>query len=302
MSTLKNKIKKLKKEKNAVILAHNYQLGEVQDIADFCGDSLELSRKAAGTDAGMIVFCGVNFMAETAAILCPDKKVIIPDKNAGCPMAAMAGVEKLKMLKRTYPDAVVVTYVNSTAEVKAQSHICCTSANAVEVVNSRDADEIIFLPDKYLGRYVATKTDKKIIFWEGYCGPHVKILDDDIRELKKDHPRAKVLVHPECTPGVIELADEVLSTSGMRKYAGKSDSKEFIVGTEIGMIYRLKKDNPKKEFYPASGNAVCMSMKLCTQERVMWSLEHEKTVIKVPEDIRVKAKEAIDRMLEVKGK
>lgn len=300
MSTIKSRIKKIKKEKNAVILAHNYQLGEIQDIADFCGDSLELAKKAAGTGAGLVIFCGVKFMAETASILCPDKKIIMPDKNAGCPMAEMAGVEKLKTVKQAYPDAAVVTYVNSTAEIKAESDICCTSANAVEIVDSLEEEEVIFLPDKYLGRYVASKTKKKIIFWEGYCPSHVKILAEDIKREKEEYPEADVLVHPECTPGVIALADEVLSTGGMRNHVDKSRKKEFIIGTEAGMLYRLRKDNPDKMFFPASTNAVCMSMKLGMPEKVLWSLEHEKTEVKVPEEISIKARKAIDRMLEVK--
>jgi len=297
MQELIRKINKLKKEKKAVILAHNYQLGEIQDIADFVGDSLELCQKAAQYDARLIVFCGVHFMAETAAIICPDKKVIMPDKNAGCIMADMANPEKLRILKKVYPDAAVVAYVNTTAAVKAESHICCTSANAVDVVNSLDAEEVIFVPDKYLGSYVAAHTDKKIILWEGYCPTHARILAEDIMRAREEHPGVEVIVHPECTPEVIKLADKVLSTGGMCRYAKESSKRKFIIGTEIGIIYRLEKENPGKKFYPASDRAVCMNMKLSNLEKVLWALEQEKTEITIPEEIRLKAKEAIDRML-----
>jgi len=297
MQELIRKINKLKKEKKAVILAHNYQLGEIQDIADFVGDSLELCQKAAQYDARLIVFCGVHFMAETAAIICPDKKVIMPDKNAGCIMADMANPEKLRILKKVYTDAIVVAYVNTTAAVKAESHICCTSANAVDVVNSLDAEEVIFVPDKYLGSYVAAHTDKKIILWEGYCPTHARILAEDIMRAREEHPGVEVIVHPECTPEVIKLADKVLSTGGMCRYAKESSKRKFIIGTEIGIIYRLEKENPGKKFYPASDRAVCMNMKLSNLEKVLWALEQEKTEITIPEEIRLKAKEAIDRML-----
>ena len=247
------KIIKLKKDRDAVILAHNYQIGEVQDIADFTGDSLGLSIEASRTKAKVIVFCGVYFMAETAAIISPDRAVIIPDENAGCPMANMITVRQLRETKKRYPEAKVVCYVNSTAAVKAESDICCTSANAVKVVNSIPKDEqIIFIPDKSLGDFVSKKSGRSMILWEGYCPTHHRILAQDIINMRKEHPNAIVIVHPECTADVVELADQALSTSGMCKFARESDAKEFIVGTEIGLLYTLQKENPDKKFYPAS--------------------------------------------------
>ena len=296
---LVEKILNLKKKRNAVILAHNYQPGEVQDIADFVGDSLGLSQNAAKTDAGVIVFCGVHFMAETAAILCPDKTVLLPDINAGCPMADMITAERLKKKKEEFPNATVVCYVNSTAEVKAESDICCTSANALDVVESLDAQEILFVPDQYLGHYVSTQTDKKMILWPGYCPIHVIIRPEHIEQIRQEHPQARVVVHPECRPEVIALADEVLSTGGMCRYARRSEVKEMIVGTEVGIIHRLKKENPGKNFFPVSDKAICPNMKLITLEKVLWSLEDMTPEVKVPEEIRLKAKEAVDRMLEI---
>ena len=296
---LVEKILNLKKKRNAVILAHNYQPGEVQDIADFVGDSLGLSQNAAKTDAGVIVFCGVHFMAETAAILCPDKTVLLPDINAGCPMADMITAERLKKKKEEFPNATVVCYVNSTAEVKAESDICCTSANALDVVESLDAQEILFVPDQYLGHYISTQTDKKMILWPGYCPIHVIIRPEHIEQLRQEHPQARVVVHPECRPEVIALADEVLSTGGMCRYARRSEVKEVIVGTEVGIIHRLKKENPGKNFFPVSDKAICPNMKLITLEKVLWSLEDMTPEVKVPEEIRLKAKEAVDRMLEI---
>lgn len=293
------KINKLKKKRDAILLVHNYQLGEVQDIADYLGDSLGLSLKAAKSDSKVIVFCGVHFMAETASILCPDKVVLIPDPLAGCPMANMITVEELRILKNKHPEAAVVSYVNTTAEIKAESDICCTSANADKIVNSLEASEIIFVPDKYLAHYVSTKTEKKIIPWNGYCPTHIRILMEHILEQKKLHPKAKVIVHPECTPNVIDLADEVLSTSGMVRYARESRAKEIIVGTEIGIIYRLRKENPNKKFYAASNSAVCPNMKLNTQEKVIWSLENMKHQIKIPQNVQVKAIRALEKMLEI---
>src|SRR4030065_235466 len=270
---LTEKILKLKKKRDAVCLVHNYQLGEVQDIADFVGDSLDLSQKAAKTDASVIVFCGVHFMAETASILCPDKTVLLPDINSGCPMANMITVPQLRAEKKEHPKAAVVCYVNSSAAVKAESDVCCTSANAVGIVQSLAADEILFVPDQYLGNYVSTKTDKKMILWPGFCPTHVRILPEHITKLKHEYPEAKVVVHPECTPGVIALADEVLSTSGMIQFAGREDVWQMIVGTEIGIIYRLRKENPDKTFIPVSEQAVCPNMKLITLEKVLWALE-----------------------------
>lgn len=297
---LEEKIKELKKKRNAVILAHNYQLPEVQDIADFRGDSLELSRAAAKTEAKVIVFCGVYFMAETASILSPNKLVIMPDTLAGCPMANMLSAGELIRLKAEHPNAVVVGYVNSSAEVKAELDYCCTSTNAVAVVNHlKDKEEIIFVPDTYLADYVSKQTGRKLISWNGFCPTHAKILPEDVRREKKFHPFAKVIVHPECLPQVVAMADAVLSTSLMAKFAKETEAKEMIVGTEVGLIYRLKKDNPGKEFYPASERAVCPNMKRTTQEKVLWALEELKEVVSVPDEVRLRAKKAIDRMLEI---
>lgn len=299
-NTIEARINRLKKERKAVILAHNYQLPEIQDIADFNGDSLELSRMAAKTDAETVVFCGVYFMAETASILSPDKKIIVPDAKAGCPLANMITASDIRRLRDKHPQAAVVGYVNTSAEVKAELDICCTSANGVEVVNSlKDAKEIIFVPDKYLADFVAKKTGRKLISWNGYCPTHAKIMPEDILKQKKFHPRAKVWAHPECSREVCSLSDEVLSTGGMCRQAKKDPAKEFIIATEVGLIYRLKADNPDKEFYPATEKAVCPNMKLTTLEKVLWALEEMRDEVYVPEDIRRKAKKAIDRMLEI---
>ena len=279
---------------------HNYQLPEVQDIADYIGDSLALSRKASSTDADVIVFCGVRFMAETASILCPNKIVLMPDINAGCPMADMVTANGLRVLKKEHPKAQVLSYVNTSAEVKAETDICCTSGNAVKLAESlKDIEEIIFVPDKYLAHYVSTKINRNFITWNGYCPSHVKILPEAIVWQKRVHPKAEVIVHPECTPEVIALADQVFSTEGMRKYVKESNSDEIIVGTEIGILYRLQKENPKKRFYAASELATCPTMKLTNLEKVLWSLEDMKYEIKVAEEVRVKARRAVDRMLEV---
>ena len=297
---LEKKINELKEKRNAVILAHNYQLPEVQDVADFHGDSLELSRMAAKTDAKVIVFCGVHFMAETASILCPQKLVIMPDLFAGCPMANMITADELRKLKKEHPKAAVVGYVNTSAEVKAELDVCCTSTNAVAVVEAmQDREEIIFVPDKYLADYVSKQTGRKLISWNGFCPTHIKILPEDIKREKKFHPFAKVMVHPECLPQVVSMADAVLSTSKMCKFAKETEAKEFIVATEVGLIYRLKQDNPKKEFYPASERAVCPNMKRTTQEKILWALEELKEEVRVADDIRMRAKKAIDRMLEI---
>jgi len=298
-SGLVEKISVLKEKRNAVLLVHNYQLGEVQDIADFIGDSLDLSQRAAQTDADVIVFCGVHFMAETASILCPDKVVLLPDINAGCPMANMITAERLRAKKKEHPQAAVVCYINSSADVKAASDVCCTSANAVRVVVSMDAREIIFIPDQYLGHYVSTKTNKKMILWPGFCPTHVRIKPERIKELKKEYPQAKVVVHPECTPQVIALADEVLSTSGMCRYARRDEVREMVVGTEMGIIHRLKKENPGKKFIPISEQAICPNMKSITLEKVLWSLQEMSPEVKVSEEIRLRAKAAVDKMLQV---
>ena len=290
---------RLKERRKAVILAHNYQRGEVQDIADFVGDSLELSQNAARTDAQVIVFCGVHFMAETAAILSPDKTVLLPDLKAGCPMANMITAERLIAKKRELPGDTVVCYVNSSADVKAESDVCCTSANALKVVESLDTDEILFVPDQYLGHYIATKTDKKMILWPGYCPTHVRIQPEDITAARARYPGARVVVHPECRPEVIALADEVLSTGGMCRFARQTDAREIIVGTEIGIIHRLSKENPDKKFIAASQKAVCPNMKLITLEKILWALEDMAHQVVVPEGVRARAGAAVDRMLAI---
>jgi len=300
-SRLAEKIQRLKEQRNAIVLVHNYQIGEVQDIADYIGDSLRLSQTASRTDADVIVFCGVRFMAETASILCPDKKVIMPDINAGCPMADMITREGLKILKGKHPEAIVVGYVNTPSEVKTEIDVCCTSGNATEVIESlKDIEKIIFVPDKYLAHYVSEKTNRDFVIWNGYCPTHVKILPEDILRQKKAHVKAKVVVHPECTPLVTQLADEVLSTNGMCAYAKASESPEIIVGTEIGLLHRLRKENPGKKFYPASEQAICPTMKLTTLEKVLWCLENMEYEVKITDEIRLRAKRAVDRMLEVK--
>lgn len=297
---LAEKILELKKERNAVILAHNYQRAEVQDIADYVGDSLGLSQQAAKTSADVIVFCGVHFMAETAAILCPQKTVLLPDPEAGCPMADMINAEDMRELKRQHPRALSVCYVNSTAEVKAECDYACTSSNAVKVIDYLgDQSEIIFVPDKYLGDYVSKQTGKNLILWQGFCPTHVRIIPEDILKQKEAHPEAKVIVHPECLPEVIALADAALSTGGMIEYARNSEVREIIVGTEVGILHRMKKENPDKEFYPASKLAVCPNMKRINLEKVLWSLEDMLHRITVPPEIAARAKRSIDRMLEI---
>lgn len=296
---LLEEILRLKRQRGAIILAHNYQRGEVQDLADFVGDSLELSQNASKTEAEVIVFCGVHFMAETASILCPDKKVLLPDINAGCPMANMITAQELIARRKEVPDAAVVCYINSSADVKAESDVCCTSANAVKVIESLDADKILFVPDQYLGHYISTKTDKEMILWPGFCPTHVKIQAEDIINKKGEHPGAKVIVHPECRPEVIALADEVLSTGGMCRFAKQTDAKVIIVGTEVGIIHRLSKENPDKKFIAASPKAVCPNMKKITPEKVLWALQDLAPEVRVAEEIRVRARRAVDRMLEI---
>jgi quinolinate synthase len=292
------RIQQLKKEKNAIILAHNYQRSDVQDVADFVGDSFGLSQKAVSSSARTIVFCGVDFMAESAAILNPDKTVLMPETSAQCPMAAMITPNSLKLEKEKYPNAAVVCYVNTPASVKAQSDICCTSANAVKVVNALPHDEIIFVPDRNLALYVAAHTKKKIIPWNGYCPTHHLILPGDVLLEIEEHPDAEILVHPECRPDVVALADQVLSTAGMLKYAQQSDSSEFIIATELGLLHRLRKENPGKTFIPATSFAVCPNMKMNTLGSIIRALENNEHIITIPEDIRIKAKIALDRMLE----
>ncbi len=294
------KISELKKKNNAVILAHNYQRGEIQDVADFVGDSLGLSQQAAKTDADLIVFCGVHFMAETAALLSPDKTVIMPDEHAGCPRASMITARELRAKKKLYPNAKVVCYVNTTAAVKAESDICCTSSNAVKIVSSIPEDqEIIFVPDKSLGAYVSSCLDREMMYWEGYCPTHHRILAEQIVKMKSEHPAAEVVVHPECTSDVIALADHVASTTGILKYVNSSNSKEFAIGTEIGILHRMKKENPDKTFMPVTPLSDCPNMKLNTLEKLLWSLEDIQFVVTVPEEIAVEARKAIQRMLDL---
>lgn len=300
MKDIVKEINSLKKQRNAIILAHNYQLPEVQDIADFRGDSLELSRIAASTDSLVVVFCGVHFMAETASILCPDKTVLIPDSLAGCPMANMISAKDVMELRQRHPKATVIGYVNTSAAVKAELDICCTSTNAVDLVlKLKDAEEIIFIPDKYLTDYVSRKTGRRLISWDGYCPTHVKILPEDILKQIRAHPQAVILVHPECTSEVIALSDEVLSTGKMCKYAKESQNKEFIIGTEVGIIHRLQKDNLGKSFYPASDLAVCPNMKKINLETILWSLQDLKEKVEVPQEIRSKARNSIEKMLAI---
>ena len=291
------KIKELKDKKNAVILVHNYQRGEVQDIADFLGDSLGLSQQAKKTRADVIVFCGVKFMAETAKILSPDKKVFMPRKEAGCPMANMVTPEDVLDMRRKHPEAKVVSYVNTKADVKAVSDVCCTSANAVEVVKKIDSDEIIFVPDRNLGSYVKRFTSKRIILWDGFCYVHDRISKDEVISAKEKHPEALLLVHPECRPEVIDVADEVLSTSGILKFAKKSNTKSFLIGTEEGIIYRLKKENPEKEFFSAGTPKICSNMKLTRLEDVYNALNEEKHEITLPDEIIIAAKKSLEEML-----
>lgn len=298
MENLKQKIDKLKNAKNAVILAHNYQIEEVQLIADYLGDSLELSKIASETDNKMIVFAGVKFMAETAKILSPQKIVLLPRLDAGCPMADMITVDELKELKQEHKDAKVVTYVNSSVDIKAESDVCCTSANAVSVVKNIDADEVIFIPDRNLGTYVGKMVpEKKIILFEGYCYVHDKIKKEEIEEMRSFYPEAEFLVHPEARMEVINLADKVFSTSGMLKYAKKSDKKQFVIITEQGLIERLKRENPEKEFYPAVKPKICSNMKRTALIDIFNSLEKNQYEINIEESILQRANNALNKML-----
>jgi len=296
---IKEKISSLLKERHAVMLAHNYQPPEIQDLADLCGDSLELSIKAARTDAEVIVFCGVHFMAETASILSPDKTVLLPRKDAGCPMADMIEPQALQARLDKLPSMPVVTYVNSTAAVKAFSTICCTSANAVDVVNSLDAKEVLMTPDRNLAMYVASRTDKKVHTWDGYCPIHDRLIPNDVLRAKDAHPKAVFMAHPECRPEVLDLADVIQSTSGMIRYAGASENQSFIVGSEIGLLYPLKKANPDKSFYPASEKMLCKDMKKITLEDIARSLEFMEGEVKVPEKVRQPALKAVQRMIDL---
>jgi quinolinate synthase len=296
---MKDKIKKLLKKRNAVMLAHNYQPREIQDLADLCGDSLELSIQASCTKADVILFCGVNFMAETASVLSPQKTVLLPKHDAGCPMADMITPQALKARMAELGPMPVVTYVNSPASVKALSTICCTSANAIAVVNSLDADAVLMTPDRNLARNTAVHTDKKIHLWDGCCPIHDLLTPGDIEKARQAHPRAAVMAHPECRPEVVALADAALSTSGMVRYAQSSDKTEFIMATETGMLYPLQKANPGKRFYAASERMVCTDMKKITLADIVRCLENMEGQVKVPEDIREPALQAVQRMIEL---
>ncbi len=295
----KERIAKLKRELNAIIVAHNYQRPEVQDIADFTGDSLELAQRCVGANAEIIVLCGVRFMAETAAILNPASTVLLSHPDAGCPLADMINVGELKQWKERYPEATVVAYVNTTAAIKAESDICCTSANGVEVVTSCLAKEILFIPDQNLGHYISTKTNKRMILYPGFCDTHAKVTAEQVSLAKQRYPQAKVLVHPECRPEVINLADAALSTSQMLRYAKQSNNKTFLIGTEEGVLHPLRKQNPEKEFHLISDNFICPDMKKTTLETVIETMQTKSNVVTVPEETRIKAKQAIDRMLAI---
>jgi quinolinate synthase len=294
---LVQRIIRLKKEKNALLLVHNYQLPEIQDIADVLGDSLDLSRKAAGASESVIVFCGVRFMAETAKILSPLKTVLLPRADAGCPMAETIDVEGLRRLKSEHPKAKVVTYVNSTAEVKAESDVCCTSANAVKVVQNVDANEIIFTPDKNLAAYVKCFTDKTVIPWQGFCYVHEQFKKEEVEAARNACPGALLLVHPECPPEIVGMADEVLSTSGMLRFARESKAAAFLIATEEGLIYRLKKENPQKAFYSAGPARTCLNMKKTRLADVAAALENGRFAMDVPEPVASKARLALEAML-----
>jgi quinolinate synthase len=295
---LTERILKLKTERKAVILSHNYQVSEIQDLADFVGDSLELSQQAAKTDAEVIVFCGVHFMAETAAIISPNKTVLIPDLEAGCSMSDMITVEQLRAFKAAHPGAVVVCYVNSTAVIKAESDICCTSSNAVRVVESIPRDrEIIFIPDQFLGEHVMKQTGRKMVLYNGYCPTHFRIMAADLLQAKASHPKAEIFAHPECTSEVTALADQVASTSGISRAVKASSADEVIIATETGILHRIEKENPDKKVFAACQWCDCAHMKVNTLEKLLWSLEDMQYVVTVPEETRLKAKRAIDRML-----
>lgn len=289
-----------KKKREAVILAHVYQPGEIQDIADFTGDSLFLSQQAAKTQAKVIVFCGVRFMAETASILSPDKIVLLPEIKAGCPLADMAPVEKVKRKMKELTDAVVVSYVNSSANVKSLSDYCCTSANAVQIAQAIPAErDILFIPDKNLADFTAKRSKRKIIPWQGFCPVHNILSKEDVIKVKKLHPQALLLVHPECRPEVCNLADYIGSTRGIIEFASNNHAKEYIIGTEIGIFHPLKNNNPGKQFFPASQNMICQDMKLITLEKILHSLQGLEPQITVPENIRKKSLKALNRMIEI---
>jgi len=292
------RILELKEEKDACILAHNYQIPEIQDLADFTGDSLELARRATRVERARIVFCGVDFMAESAAILNPQKTVLIPSLQARCPMAAMATAEAVREKRREYPEAAVCSYVNTSAEVKAESDICCTSSSGVRIVQSLAERQVIFVPDRNLGHYISTQTDKEMILWPGFCIVHERLTLEEVLEARRQHPRAELLVHPECRPEVVAVADAVLSTSGMLRHARQSAADEFIIATEVGLLHPLRKQNPDKRFYPAASHMVCQMMKKINLENLLEALEKDRHVVRVPEEVRERALRALERMFE----
>ncbi len=297
---LVERIRSLKTERNAIVLAHNYQIGEVQDVADYIGDSLELARFAARTDVDTIVFCGVHFMAETAKILNPGRRVVVPDLKAGCPMSDMITPEEVDRLRVIHPGAVVVTYVNSPAAVKAKSDICCTSANAVRIVESiPEETPVIFIPDQFLGDYVQRATGRKLILFEGFCPTHMRIMASDIDLARYEHPDALIIAHPECQPEVAVKSDVVASTSRMASAVRESSARTVVVGTELGMIHRLRKENPEKEFIPACSTCDCANMKVNSLEKILWSLEDMSPEIRLSPEVIAGARKALDRMLEV---
>ncbi len=298
MMNLIYEIQKIKKERNIAIVAHNYQIPEIQDIADFVGDSLELARIIKKLSNKIVIFCGVKFMAETAKILSPDKKILIPSLDAGCPLADSISRKQLLEFKKKFRNATVVTYVNTNADVKAESDVCCTSANAVEIVKKTSANKILFVPDRNLAHFVAKNSEKEVIPWDGYCPVHEKIKKEDILKLKNKYPEAEIMVHPECIPQVQEIADRILSTGDMIKYAKELNTNTFIVGTEEGIIHRLKKENPFKKFIPAREDLICEDMKKITLENLYFSLKNEVYEIKVEEEMRKKALSSIERMIE----
>lgn len=296
---MKKAIEHLKREKEAVILAHNYQLPEIQELADFVGDSLELAKKSAELDCKTIVFCGVKFMAETAKILSPEKKVLLPEIDAGCPLADMATPAEVLKIKAKHPDAWIVSYVNTSAEIKAVTDVCCTSANADKVVRNVPAEKVIFLPDKNLCSYVKKQVpEKDIICWDGYCYVHRKFTTEEVKKAREVHPDAEILVHPECNPEVQELADGIYSTSGILRRAKKTASRKLIIGTEEGMLYRLKKENPEKEIYSLGSPKICYNMKKITLKSLEISLEKDRYEITVPGEIMEKARLSLERMIQ----
>ncbi len=297
---LHDTIRRLAKEKNAVILAHNYQPSQIQEVADLCGDSLEMSIKAAATDADIIVCCGVHFMAETAAILSPHKTVLIPNPEAGCPMADMVTPEALMKRKEELGNIPVITYVNSSAAVKAVSDICCTSANVVRVVNSIDADEVLMTPDRNLAQYAAAHTEKKVHLWEGYCPFHDTLSEQEVMAAKATHPDALFVAHPECPQNILEMADAIESTSGMIRFAGESDAKKFILGTEVGLLHPISKAYPEKQFFAASDKMLCRDMKKISLADIEESLSTLSGRIYIPEETRVKALGAVQKMVDLK--